>query len=230
MAVGLGQHERDPQAQRGQSDRRGHVPAAAEHGVWAQPLQDRPCPRDGPTPRAPARGSHATDCLRLYRLRPRSCAAHTPPSALAPASARSPTDERDLGAVSPQRVCHRQRRRHVPGGSPRGDRDPRLCPFTAPSCRFFALFRTISSKSRHGPHMRRSARGHVQQQPHRRKHHDQAARPVGHERQRHARQRRQPEHGEHVQQRLGDDQRGDADRDQRAVAGCAPLWATRRPA
>ena len=67
MAVGLGQHERDPQAQRGQTDRRGHVPAAAEHRVGAQLLQDAPA-RLGTA--STARTSARSACNGLVRLMP----------------------------------------------------------------------------------------------------------------------------------------------------------------
>ena len=74
--------------------------------------------------------------------------------------------------------------------------------------------------------MRAAARGDVHQQAHAREHHDEAARSVGDERQGHACERRQPEHGARVQERLRDDQRGDANRDQRAVEAARRL---RRP-
>ena len=128
----------------------------------------------------------------------------------------SAADERDLGALSPQRVGHRERRHHVPGGPAGGDHDPpRRCahgpivPVRAPERRASA-----GSLRRHRAHVRGAARGDVEQQAHRGEHHDQAARAVGDERQRNARQRGEAEHGEHVEERLGEDQGGHADGDQ----------------
>jgi hypothetical protein len=66
----------------------------------------------------------------------------------------------------------------------------------------------------------------VQQQTHRGKRHDQAARPVGDKRQWHPRERGETEDCEHIQQRLGDDQRSHTDGDQGAVEAPSGLGCT----
>src|SRR6266576_1084995 len=90
---------------------------------------------------------------------------------------------------------------------------------TAQSCRFArtgvagpAASRALPpARGRHGAHVSRRAGSYVQQQAHARQHHQQAARAVGDEWERDARQRRDAEHGENVEKGLGDDQGGHAD-------------------
>ena len=75
-------------------------------------------------------------------------------------------DERDLAALSPQRVGDRQRRHDVPRRPARRDHDPRR--------RVILAIAVTSADERAG--RRRAARRDVQQQAHRRQQHDQVRR------------------------------------------------------
>ena len=126
MAVGLGQHERNPREHRGQAHRPGDVAATAEDRrrpqLAARSAAPRAPPRRRPAPARAAstgrpRGSGAT------RSRTQVVARGRHELELGAVAA----DERDLGALSPQRVGHRQRRHDVPGGPAGADHDPRRC-------------------------------------------------------------------------------------------------------
>ena len=107
-------------------------------------------------------------------------------------------DEDDLGALSPQRVGDRD------APAPRAPLSRRL--------RSRSAVRSSRPPAADRAQVRRPAAGDVQQQPHRAQQHDQRRRAGGDERQRHAGQRREAEDGEDVQQRLAQDQRGQARR------------------
>ena len=115
-------------------------------------------------------------------------------------------DERDLGALSPQRVGHRDGRHHVPGRPARRDHDPRSA-HRPPS----------RARRADRAQVARAAARHVEQQAHRHQQRDERRRAGRDERQRHAGQRREPEHGVDVEQRLAQDQRGQAGREQLRV-------------
>ena len=102
--------------------------------------------------------------------------------------------EADVGALSPQRVGDRDRRNHVAGRSARRDHDPGG-----------ALTAAV-----HRAQVRRAAAGDVQQQAHRAQQDDQRRRARRDERQRHAGERRESEDGVDVEQRLAQDQAGEA--------------------
>ena len=115
-------------------------------------------------------------------------------------------DEHDLGALSSQRVGDRERRHDVPGGPAGADHEPSE--------------RHARSLDCLQPSRPRS--GDVEQQPDRGEHHAQVRRRIGDERQRHAGQRREPEHDEDVQQSLAQNQRGQAGRQQLRIAARRP--------
>ena len=209
VAVGLGQHERDPARQRGEPDRSGDVAAAAEDGVRPQ-LGEQPAGAEhGPRGKAGGarraqrvRAAQAGDADRAqlvaggrHELRLRALAA----------------DEDDVSARGRQPFGDRQRGHHVPRrpagrdqhlGAPRGS--SRIGP--------------LAGRPGGERQVARAARGDVQQQPHRRQQDEQAARTRRDERQRHAGQRRDAEHRAGVQQRLAEDQAGQARRQQLLVA------------
>ena len=122
MAVGLGQHERNAREHRGQPDGPGHVAAAAEDRRRPELADDPPrVPhRAGRDQRRPGRRDRAPARQRRDAERAQLVAGGRDELELGAVAA----DERDLGALSSQRVGHRQRRHDVPGGPAGADHDP----------------------------------------------------------------------------------------------------------
>ena len=182
----------------------GHVPAGAEHGV-------RPISRSS-SPRSPDRRGLDERCPRGPRGPPARQRRYPEGSQLISGLRDQlllgalPADEYDLGAVSPQRVGDRQRGHDVPCGPP--------APIT-----ILGALTCVPAPAATGPPGARD----VQQQPDGGEHDAQICRRVGDERQRHAGERREPEHDEDVEQSLAQDQCGEPGREQLRI----PL---RRPA
>ena len=123
VAVGLGQHQRHPPDHGRQPDRAGHIAAGAEHRRGAQlPSSLRAC-LSAVVSTAAARGRAqrlaAVQRLHLQRVQLVPRGRHQLElGALA-------ADERDVGAVSSQRVRDRDRRNDVTGGPAGADHERR---------------------------------------------------------------------------------------------------------
>ena len=125
------------------------------------------------------------------------------------------SDELHVGAPRAERVSYGERRHDVSRCPSRGDHD--RWHFHLRRWRAARVVRPFGS-------LRAAAGGgHVEEQPHRPHQHHQVARAVRDERQRHAGERHQPEHGEEVQCCLAQDQRRDAGGEQLRVAVAGEL-------
>src|SRR3954452_14588707 len=95
------------------------------------------------------------------------------------------------------------------------------CPAVPPAA--ITIVGAIAAGSCHDLELRAASGGDVQQEAHAREQHGQVGRAVGDERQRHAGQRREAEHGEYVQARLRQDQRRQAGGEELRVRAGRPL-------
>ncbi len=122
MAVRLGQDDRDPQRDRRQRDRAGDVAAGAHHRVRAQASQQttRTRQRQRGAQKSAQRAQRVRAAQPFNRDRVQLVTGRRHELGLGAAAA----DERDLGALSPQRVGHRERRHDVPRRPAGRDHDP----------------------------------------------------------------------------------------------------------
>ena len=221
VAVGLAEHERDAAARRGEPDGPGDVAAAAEDRGGPQLVEH---PRRPRARRAATSASARAAFSGLLRLRPSTSmraqlvAGRRDELALGALAA----DEDDARAVSPQLGGDRQRRNHVPG-CPARLRSRRSARASVPD-------RARSAAAGDGTQVHRPAARDVDQQPGADEQHHEVRRAVGDERQRHARQRREAEHDEDVEDRLAEDQARAAGRRRARRSGPWPAFAIRSPA
>jgi hypothetical protein len=121
VTVGLGQHQRDTPADGRKADRAGHVAATPHHRIRA----DFPKQRSRAPERLYSLGERAGGTQGIAASEPFH---RDPPQRITGGRHQLDlgaltADEGDLRALSPQRVCHRERRRHVPGRPPGGYRE-----------------------------------------------------------------------------------------------------------
>src|SRR5688572_19992242 len=148
---------------------------------------------------AVARAASAADeaaANGFVRLRPRTAIGRSskPASGTSSASARSP----------PTKTTWLPSDRSSSATASAGT----TCPAVPPAA--ITTLRSIAARSWHGPDDAVASRGDVEQQAHRGEQGQQRRRARRDERQRHAGQGREAEHGEDVERRLAEDERGQA--------------------